>query len=1110
MNRSLRWRPSFSARDLLAGLLSSVWALSACAPTVDLGCKSDDDCAPGRTCAAGQCTGSSVADASGGASGQPDAGGGASDAVVRRDATAADASVSEDARVAPRDAFVPAPDAGHCPLDPDAPVPMEQCNGLDDDCDGQIDLDLEGKPLAQVCYTGPEGTRGVGACLDGARACGSGAWGDCEAQVVPTPEVCDGLDNDCNGVVDDGAQGLPLTEACFDGPPETAGVGVCTFGARICRDGSLGPCTGASPPGQEICDGADNDCNGLIDDFEEPCGPCQPGATRDCYTGAPETLGVGDCQSGTQTCGDGDQGWGPCVGETRPESEACDAHDNDCNGALDDEIAGLGEDCTVGVGECAATGTQVCDEGAFRCDGFEFAPEAERCNGVDDDCDGLTDEDFALGRVCEVGVGACRTEGRTICADDGRETACDAVAGAVRPEDCDGLDNDCDGEVDEPEPGQVVLIQSCYEGPDGTRGVGPCSAGRQFCMSPTWGACVDQTLPWDEICDDVDNDCNGSVDDGLGDECRCVPGATQSCYSGPAGTVGDGVCHAGTQTCANGRFGACGGEVTPSAEICNGLDDDCNGRVDDVTGLGDACTAGVGACARPGRNVCSIVLGALTCDAVLGAGAMERCNGLDDDCDGVTDEDFDLGAPCSAGIGACQRSGVRICDRNGSGDARCDVPPGMPAVEVCDAVDNDCNMTVDDGVAASSCVAPFGTVAHCDVGQCRFSCAPRAFDTDANPDDGCEHGCAGPTTGALVTLLNDPTGLLRQRGDFAIVTDPGGAAGIAYQAPDAMQAPGLFLAANGGFMRLSQGASGGYEAPALTHIGGRWITFANHNSGGGLLASDSRFDGTIASPEAGAFELLGHQWARLGGSIPGAAAFWTGEQQTGVAYVVEPVVGTPYFGRLRTRVVNALTGMALEDGRIGDEADYVSNDARLLGFNLGNATAVAAQFLTDHGVGIRFLVVSPQGVVQASGITPDRVPTPSRDFAGALTNDGGTFALVDEDTGALRYWRLTYGPNGPVLFTPFDPHIDGVESVSVVYGQGGPMLFVLQNNALRVLFLDANHNVNGSLADVVLPPPGNSTMVRARVASNGIRINAAWTVSVDGNLQLRTAQLGCQ
>jgi len=125
-------------------------------------------------------------------------------------------------------------------------------------------------------------------------------------------------------------------------------------------------------------------------------------------------------------------------------------------------------------------------------------------------------------------------------------------------------------------------------------------------QSPGGGcACV----PSAEVCDGRDNDCDGRVDEGL----------SRSCYTGPAGTQGRGVCRAGTQACSAGRWGACGGQVLPRAESCNRADDDCDGRVDD-----GVCAMDAGVPARDvpaARDVVDVVRGDVARGDVFDAGA---------------------------------------------------------------------------------------------------------------------------------------------------------------------------------------------------------------------------------------------------------------------------------------------------------------------------------------------------------------------------------------------------------------------------------------------------------------------------------------------------------
>src|SRR5262245_51908401 len=113
-------------------------------------------------------------------------------------------------------------------------------------------------------------------------------------------------------------------------------------------------------------------------------------------------------------------------------------------------------------------------------------------------------------------------------------------------------------------------IQPCYAGPPGTLGVGICIGGMKTCNLEGTGysACIGEVLPAAETCaTQQDDDCDGQInEDGAG--CVCVPGSVAPCYSGPAGTEGIGICHAGTQTCnAQGTgYGDCSAEVIPAVE----------------------------------------------------------------------------------------------------------------------------------------------------------------------------------------------------------------------------------------------------------------------------------------------------------------------------------------------------------------------------------------------------------------------------------------------------------------------------------------------------------------------------------------------------------------
>ncbi len=296
----------------------------------------------------------------------------------------------------------------------------------------------------------------------------------------------------------------------------------------------------------------------------------------------------------------------------------------------------------------------------------------ENCgNGLDDDCNGMVDEGCGCaigatqpcyaGNPAQAGRGVC-TLGMQTCEPTSTEfgtwSACSG-SGMPRPLDCTmpGIDNDCDGAPDvgcDCMPGET---RACYDGPAGTDGVGVCHGGTETCAATAsgsaWGPCTGEITPSMEMCDGMDYDCDGVPNSG----CGCVVGSSRSCYDGPAGTSGVGLCHDGVETCMSlgagmSSWGACTGEVLPGVDMCDGIDSACTGAPGAtcvcIIGRTQPCYDGPGG--TRGVGVCRD--GTQTCVAAAGGGSMwsaacsgetlpgsEICgNGIDDNCSGAVDE----------------------------------------------------------------------------------------------------------------------------------------------------------------------------------------------------------------------------------------------------------------------------------------------------------------------------------------------------------------------------------------------------------------------------------------------------------------------------------------
>jgi len=377
-----------------------------------------------------------------------------------------------------------------------------------------------------------------------------------------------------------------------------------------------------------------------------------------------------------------------------------------------------------------------CGEGRACLAGRCVAAQAERCDGADDDGDGRVDEGFELA-TDEDHCGACGAACDGICLQgvcrDPNDAAppCAPSGDPVGVEVCDGVDQDCDGAADE---GTLNACGVCGDLPAET-----CDGADQDCDGQTdegtLNACETcGEVPTELPCTLADEDCDAQTDENDPPEgCAIVVTHEGAC---------DGLDEDNDTRVDEGLLNRCGACGPLDAEVCDGADQDCDGTVDESpAGAGDPCAAGIGACERAGTQVCGEDEAGfirLACDAVSGVAEVERCgDAVDNDCDARADEGFEaaLGVACAAGIGECEQRGVTTCRPDG--EIVCGATPVAPSLEACNSFfDDDCDGAIDEGFDLSTDVD--------NCGVCGVRCAgPNALGRCV--DGQCfSEGCRAP------------------------------------------------------------------------------------------------------------------------------------------------------------------------------------------------------------------------------------------------------------------------------------------------------------------------------------------------------------------------------